>query len=164
MRNLVVRLQNLQFANTSARSKLDSGSYEDFASHLRRVAELFNGEVNPGDPVLVRLKEEFPRDLQLQYVLDGEEVKIDEFNHMIGPLLIPKIKKWIKRLEQKVKSTRSYVIIQSSKYLDDDLEVPGESMEPRDPKNFVRLAKSSKKSNQHEIMSLSRARSIWMMI
>ena len=142
MRNLVVRLQNIQFANTTARKDQNSNpEYEEFAVYLRRVVEMFNNEPSQGDPVLARLKEEFPRDLQLQSILAGQDVKIDEFNLMIGPLLLPKFKKWIKRLEQKVKSTRNYIILSASKHLDDDLEVPGESMEPRDPKNFVRLAK-----------------------
>ena len=152
MRSLVVRLQNLQFANTTPRLEPNSEQdYDDFATHLRRVAENFAKETKTDDPVLDRLKEEFPRDLQPETFLDGQlvnsesfeplRVKVDEFNQLIGPLLIPKMKKWIKRLEQKVKSGRNYTILSESKFLDDDVEVPGESMEPRDPKNFVKLAK-----------------------
>ena len=66
MRNLVVRLQNIQFANTTARKDQNTNpEYEEFAVYLRRVVEMFNNEPSQGDPVLARLKEEFPRDLQL---------------------------------------------------------------------------------------------------
>ena len=41
----------------------------------------------------------------------------------------------------KIKSGRNYLILDSTKYLDEDLEVLGECMEPRDPRNFVKLAK-----------------------
>jgi len=53
------------------------------------------------------------------------------------------MRKWIKKLEQKIKSMADYMILDSTKYtyLDEDVEVPGESMNPRDPVNFVKLVK-----------------------
>ena len=59
------------------------------------------------------------------------------------PYMLPKMRKWIKKLEYKIKSMADYMILDSTKYtyLDEDVEVPGESMNPRDPRNFVKLVK-----------------------
>ena len=90
---------------------------------------------------LVKLRDEFPRDLQLQSLLDRSQPNIPEISNAIGSIILPKLKKWIKKLEVKIKSGRNYLILDSTKYLDEDLEVLGECMEPRDPRNFVKLAK-----------------------
>ena len=87
-----------------------------------------------------KLHEEFPRDLQLQNELDGHPINATKLATSI-PQLIIRIKKWIKKIELKVRNAKRYLVLDGTKYIDEDVEVPGESLLPQEPKTFVKVSK-----------------------
>ena len=87
-----------------------------------------------------KLSEEFPRDLNLQPELDGHPINGAKLAAVV-PVLILRFKKWIKKIEQKVKNGKKYLVLDGTKYIDEDVEIPGESLLPQEPKTFVKVAK-----------------------
>ena len=64
------------------------------------------------DSLMKKLAEEFPRDLNLQLELDGHPINGAKLAAVI-PVLILKFKKWIKKMEQKVKN--GYLVLDGTK-------------------------------------------------
>ena len=67
MRRLVWRLQEIQFKNTNPKYAPPDQKYIEFKFHLIRVVNEFTKEpLDQSDEVMAKLRDEFPRDLQLQ--------------------------------------------------------------------------------------------------
>ena len=146
MRKIVTRLQEIQFKNTNPRYAPPDQKYSEFTFYLMKLVKTFLEEpADESDDVMLKLRDEFPRDLQMKALIDGKVTGANEKTEISAaiPHMLPKFKKWIKKLEQKIRSKPDYMILDSTKYtyLDEDVEVPGESMNPRDPRNFVKLVK-----------------------
>ena len=93
------------------------------------------------DALMKKLSEEFPRDLQLKDELEGNcPIVPSKLAQMIPPM-ITRFKKWVKKLENKVKSSKRTLVLDNGKYIDDDVEIPGESLNPQEPKTYIRVFK-----------------------
>ena len=132
-------ISNPKLATTEA-------NYVEFIRQLRLTVTEFQRHVKEAqnrseiDDMMKKLHEEFPRDLQLQSELEGHPINASKLAVQI-PQIIMRLKKWIKKIELKVKNSKRYLLLDGTKYIDEDVEIPGQSLAPQEPKTFVKVSK-----------------------
>lgn len=143
MRRLLRCCLVIQFANSNPATAASEASYIDLITSLRHSATDFQKLIQDAeldDILLKKLVEEFPRDLHLQQELESDKINIPKLAEAI-PHCTSKFRKWIKKLESFIRYGKKYFYLNNWRYIDDDIEVPGQSLEPREPKTFIRVTK-----------------------
>jgi len=147
MRRLLKCCLHIQFRNSNSVTAAKEAEYLDFIRSLRHSVIDFKKNVQDktalveDEQTAKKFYEEFPRDLNLQVELNDEsKVNIAELANAV-PLWSTRLRKWIRKLENVVKNGRKYFYLDNSRYIDGEIEIPGQSLEPKEPKTFVRLAK-----------------------
>ncbi|CAG5107634.1 Oidioi.mRNA.OKI2018_I69.chr1.g3420.t1.cds [Oikopleura dioica] len=144
MRGLLKCCLHIQYSNTNSVNAAKEPAYLDFIKSLRHSVADFRknvqGEV-ADEQSMKKFLEEYPRDLGLQAVLEDEsKINISEMANLI-PQCSTKLRKWIRKLENVIKNGKKYFYLSNWRYIDGEIEVPGQSLEPKEPKTFIRVSK-----------------------